>query len=326
MKDTEAARTKNAGVTYAGVDVSKGTLDIDAGDLGVTKVANTPMEVRKALAALGRKAGAGRPLQVCFESTGPYAGTLLAECQAKGIPCSVLNPSLVAHFAKSVAPAKTDAIDAGVIRRYAQARRPEPAQPVRKALAVLDELILSREAVMKNAVMLRSMLETVRHPAAAKPIRRTIAFNEKRIAEYDRLIAEAVKADEETAGLVGALSAVKGVGVLTAAKIVSGMPEIGRLGRRKAARLAGLAPRTQESGTWRGKSRIGGGRGHVREALFMPATVAIRHDPEAGRVHGRLTARGKPYKVALTAVMRRLICHLDSVARAYYAKREQAQG
>jgi len=313
MKDTQVA--------YIGIDVSKETLDIDAGEFGAMKITNTPMEVRKALKALARKAGAERTPQACFESTGPYTGALIAECQAGALRYSVLNPHKVACFAKSVAHAKTDAMDASVIRRYAEAKRPAPARPPRKALAELDEIILAREATMKTLVTLRSVLETVKAPAAAKPVKRTAAFLEKKVAGYDRLIAEAVRADAETSGLVGALSGVKGVGTLTAAKIAAWMPEIGTLGRRGAAALTGLAPHTRESGKWKGRARTGGGRKHVRNALYMPATVAIRHNPHMKRVYEGFMAKGTPYKIAITAVMRRLICHLESVAKAYYARR-----
>ena len=313
---------KTADVVYVGIDISKETLDMDAGELGARKIANSPLEVRKTLAAIAQRTQADKMLQVCFESAGPYTGALIAQCQAAGLRYSILNPYKVKCFAKSLAQAKTDAIDARIIRLYSQVKRPAPTPAPRKVLAELDTLVLAREAVMKSVVALRSTLETLQG-AATKPLRRIIAFNEKKIAEYDRLIAEAVETDAEVSGLVGALSEVKGVGTLTAVKVVSGMPEIGRLGRRKAAALVGLAPHTRESGKWKGKARIGGGRKQVRTALFMPATTAIRYNPEMKRIHAHLMAKGKPYKVALTAVMRRLICHLDSVAKDYYAKRKE---
>ena len=133
-------------VVYIGIDVSKDTLDIDAGELGSTKIANAPAEVRKALGGISRRAQ-GRPLHACFESTGPYHGALAAECPAMGIAHSVLNPCKVACFAKSVANAKTDRIDA-------QARRPKPTPPPSATTAALDELVLAREATMRDGVLL----------------------------------------------------------------------------------------------------------------------------------------------------------------------------
>ena len=317
MKDTVSV--------YTGIDVSKETLDIDAGELGASRIANTPAEIRKALKGIVRRAGAGVRVHACFESTGRYHAALEEECRRAGIAHSVLNPYKVACFAKSVAHAKTDAIDASVIRRYAQVRRPEPAPPQSGASAALGTLLLLREAVVKANVALRLVLGTVKCASSAKPVRKAVACNEKQVAEYDRLIAGAVRADTEISGLVGALSGVKGVGELTAAKVAAWMPEIGTLGRRRAAALAGIAPRTRESGKWRGQGRIGGGRKGVRDALFMPATAARRHDPHMRRAYEKLMAKGKPYKVALSAVMRMLLCRLDGVARDYRARRKAEQ-
>jgi len=312
---------RNTEVVYIGIDVSKETLDMDAGDFGIMKIKNTPAEVRKALTAIARKAQ-GKPLHACFESTGSYHGTLASECPVMGIAYSILNPYKVMCFAKSVAHAKTDAIDASVIRRYAQVRRPAPTPPPRKALVNLDEHLLARESIMKGTVALRCVLATLKTPAAGKPLKRVIASNERKIAEYDRLIAEAVKADAGVAGLADALATVKGVGGLTAAKLVAWMPELGTLGRRKAAALAGLAPHTRESGKWKGKSRTGGGRRHVRTALYMCATSAICANPQMKAFYERLVARGVIKMVALTATIRRLLCHLESVAKNYYAQRK----
>ena len=313
MKDTQ--------VVYIGIDVSKGTLDIDTRDFGAMRIANTPVEVRKALSALARKAGPEGTPQVCFESTGPYTGALVAECQAKAIAYSILNPHKVACFARSVAHAKTDRADASAIRRYAEVKRPAPARPPGKALARLDEFILAREATVKSLVALKSVLGTITDPAVMKHTRRIVAILERKVAGFDRLIAEAVQADAEISGLVGALGGVKGVGALTAAKAAAWMPEIGTPGRRKAAALTGLAPHTRESGQWKGKAGTGGGRKHVRDALYMAALSAITHDPVQEGFYRRLRDRGAPGKVALTAVMRKLVCHLDAVARAHYARR-----
>ena len=313
---------KRAGVVYIGIDVSKETLDIDAGDLGTMKISNEPAEIRKALRGFIRKAGGG-PLQACLESTGPYIRDLVAQCRAAGLPCSVLNPYKVACFAKSVAQAKTDRIDAALIRRYAEVRRPAPSREPPKAAIALDKLVQARARLARSLAELECAIEYMDCPVVRKVQGRTVKFLGKQVAECDRLIAEAAEADAEVGGLVGALDAVTGMGTLTAATIVGAMPEIGTLGRRRVASLAGLAPRTRESGKWKGKARIGGGRKQVRDALFMPATVAIRHDPVMRRLHEREIAKGKPYKVAITAAMRRLLCHLESVAKSYRAKHSE---
>ena len=313
------------GVVYIGVDVSKDTLDIDAGDLGASRIRNAPADIRRALAALARKADPGTRPHVCFEHTGPYTAALAAACQAQALPHSILNPYKVSCFAKAVASAKTDRIDAAVIRRFAESGEPEPAPPPSKARAGLDELIAARDLAVRGLAACRALLATLTSPCAIRRVRRDIAAAGRSVAGYGRLIGEAVAADGELAGLTAALETVKGVGALTAARLAAWMPELGALGRRRAAKLAGLAPYTRQSGKWKGHTWIGGGRKRVRDALFMPATVARTHDPHLRRIYDGLRARGKPYKVAMTAVMRRFICHLDAVARAYYAGRGDAK-
>ena len=312
-------------VAYIGIDVSKETLDIDAGEFGgAMKIKNAPADIRKALKAIAGKAKkAQKPPHACFESTGRYGDELAQACRATGTACSVLNPYKIACFAKSIAHAKTDALDASLIRRYAQVRKPEPAPPPNKSAAELGNLLL-RGTLVNAGVLLRAALSSVpgaARAAAGKPARAAIASNEKQIKEYDRLIAETVKADAELSELCEALRAVKGVGELTAAKLAAWLPEIGTQGRRRAAALVGLAPRTRESGKWKGLSKIGGGRKAVRDAIFMPATSARRHDPRMKAAYDKLIARGKPPKAAQAAVMRMLVCRLESVAKTHRENR-----
>jgi transposase len=316
---------KQSGVVYIGIDVSKDTLDIDAGDYGVSKIRNAPAEIRRALAALARKAGPGSTPHVCFES-GSYTDALVAACRAQPLPHSVLNPYRVSCFSKALAGAKTDRIDAGIIRRFAAEKAPRPAPPPSKAAAGLDKLLAARGTLRKATAACQNALGTLgKCPGAAGLIAKAVAQNRALTARLDRLIAEAVAADGELAGLTAALETVKGVGPLTAATLAAWMPELGALGRRGAAKLAGLAPYTRQSGKWKGHTWTGGGRKHVRDALFMPATVARMHDPHLRRVYDGLRARGKPYMVAMTAVMRKLIVRLDAAARAYRAGRGDAK-
>ena len=309
------------GVVYIGIDVSKETLDVNAGGLGAMRIKNSPADIRKALGALARKAAdAGLAPHVCHESTGAYTDALAGACRAAGMPRSVLNPYKVALFARAVAHAKTDRIDAAVIRRYAEANPPAPTVDPRPAVAKLRALTRTRDKLVRTAGRIRPALKTVADPDAAKALRQALAAVDKAVAALDARIAEAAAADPETAGLVKALTAIDGIGALTAAKVLGGMPGLGTLGRRKAPALAGLAPRTRESGTWKGKARTGGGRGHVREALYMPALTAATRKGPLTAFYVRLTAAGKPAKVALTAVMRKLICRMDAVAAGYYAR------
>jgi transposase len=309
---------KQADVVHIGIDVAKDSLCISTGAHGAVTVPTTPAQIRKALRAAAREAG-GRPLHVCFEATGPYTRALAAECRAAGIAHSVLNPHLVRCFAKSMGAAKTDPVDAEMIRRYAGEKRPAPAPEPREAQQRVRRLVTARDAVVKGARSLASVLETLGDTPEGRRIRLAVRHLERQAAALEAEVAGALEADAETAGLAAALSAVKGVGTLTAAAVIAHAPEVGTLGRRGAARLAGLAPVTQKSGPWVGRAKIEGGRKGLRDALYMPATSARRHNPGVRRFYDRLRAAGKPQKVAQAAVMRKLFCHLDAVARAYYA-------
>lgn len=311
MKDTEIA--------HVGVDVSKASLSIDAGTLFTGEIPNTPAKIRSALGRLVKRIEPGKTLHVCLEATGPYGEAVLEECHRAGIRVSVLNPAKVRLYAKAVSEsAKTDLIDARMIRLFAEARKPDPAPPPSKARKTLRELLLAREALSGTLVQFAGTLESV-GDEAAKAVEKSAAAIRKQIKILDAAIRRTLKEDEQLCGLSCALAEIEGVGTLTAAKIVAWVPEIGTLGRRRATSLAGLAPFTRQSGTWKGKSFIGGGRSMVRRALFMPATVAKIHNPVLKAVYERLRQNGKPYKVALTAIMRRLFCHMDAVAAAWLA-------
>ena len=311
-------------IVYIGVDVSKESLSFDAATMFVGDIPNTSAKIQAVLRKLAKKAGEATTLHVCLEATGPYGELLLDECHKAGIRASVLNPAKVRLYAKAISEsAKTDPIDARVIRLFAETRKPEPAPPSSAACKNLRKLVLAREALSKTLAQLAGTLESVDGPAA-KSLRNLAAAAEKEIAALDAVIARTLKEDARLNGLSSALCEIKGIGILTSAKIIALVPEIGTLGRRRATALAGLAPFTRQSGKWKGRSFIGGGRSEVRRALFMPATSARIHDPIQKAFYEKLTAKGKPYKVALTAIMRKLFCHMDSVAARWLEEQEAA--
>lgn len=302
-------------VAYVGVDVSKDTLSIDAGTTFTGTVANTAQAIRGLLRKVAKRIGGEHSLLVCFESTGPYGEQLFLECCEAGVPACVLNPAQVRQYAKAMSEsAKTDPIDARVIRLFAECRRPKPTPPPSRAAVSLRKLVLVRNALMKSIVQLSGTLDSVATDEAGKVLAKAVADLRKRVKELDAKIAEAVAGDERLSGLVGALSEIEGVGVLTAATVVALVPEIGTLGRRRSAAIAGLAPFTRDSGRFKGKTFVSGGRAEVRRSLFMPATVAIRFNSVPKAAYAALRKNGKPYKVALTAVMRRLFAHMDATA------------
>lgn len=314
---------KDPKTVYIGVDVSKDSLRFDSENLLVGEVPNTASKIRAALGNLQKKAGEGNVLHICLEATGPYGELLLGECHRAGIRVSVANPAKVRHYAKAISQsAKTDPIDARVIRLFAQACDPHPTPPPSEAAVQLRKLVLAREALTKCSTELCGTLDSVEGCQAAKILKKEIASIKKHIAQLEDQIHETLQSDEKLGGLSEALCEIKGVGTITAAAILAYAPEIGTLGRRQAGALAGLAPYSRDSGRFKGKTFISGGRRQVRCALFMSATVARRYNPVLKAIYERLIANGKPYKVALTAIMRRLFCHMDSVAAKWLAQHD----
>ncbi len=313
MKDTKTV--------YIGVDVSKDFLRFDSENLLVGEVPNTAPKIRAALGKLQKKVGEGNVLHLCLEATGPYGELLVGECHQAKIRVSVLNPAKVRHYAAAIAEsAKTDPIDARVIRLFAQARNPHPTPPPSEASVLLRKLILAREALVRSSIELCGTLDSVEGCQAAKSVKKMIAAIKKQVAQLDTQIQETLQSEAKLRGLAEALCEIQGVGPTTAAAILAYTPELGTLGRRRAGALAGLAPYIRDSGRFKGKTFISGGRPQVRRALFMSATVARRYNPILKSVYERLIANGKPYKVALTAIMRRLFCYMDAVAAKWLAQ------
>jgi transposase len=306
---------------HIGVDVSKDSLRLNGETLIDGGILNKALPIRSTLKNLQKKVGEGKILHICLEATGPYGELLANECHKLGIRVSVLNPAKVRHYAKAISEtAKTDPIDARVIRLFAQTKEPQPTLPPSEAQVTLRKLVLTREALSKSVTQLCGTLESVEGSEAGKILKQAIESLRKKIDKLEKHIKETATKDDHISGLIAALAQIEGVGELTAAKIVALVPEIGTLGKRRAAAITGLAPYTRDSGRFKGKTFISGGRTQVRCALFMPATVARTHNPVLKAVYKKMRENGKPYKVAMTAIMRRLFCYMDSVAAKFLAQ------
>jgi transposase len=302
-------------VVYVGVDVAKDSLSVDMAGGFTGPVENTTEAVRGLLKKVEKHCGDAHTACICFEATGPYGERLFLECCQAGVRASMLNPAKVRQFAKAMSEsAKTDPIDALMIRLFAESRKPEPTPPPSAGLLAVRKLVVARNMLIQSVVQLSGTQETTAGSPAGDILAQAIGELRGRIKDLDGQIALALAGDEQLAGLVNALSDIDGVGKLSATKMVALVPELGTLGRRRAAALAGLAPFTRDSGRCKGKTFISGGRAEVRRALFMPATVAITHNPVLRAAYRNLRKNGKPYKVAITAIMRRLFQHMDAVA------------
>lgn len=295
-----------------GIDVSKDRLDV-----AVYPSQEAFFVARNAggLEVLVARLKALGPLIVALEATGGFETVVTATLAAVGVPVAVVNPAQVRAFAKALGQrAKTDPIDALVIARFAGATRPEPRALPDVETQLLADLVQRRRQIIE--MIGAESQRAKRAPARLKKsIARLLKALEKELASVDTDIDDAVRGSPIWREKEDLLQSVPGVGPAISRTLIAEMPELGRLDRKEIAALAGLAPYTRQSGQWRGKSFIGGGRISVRTALFMGAMVAKKHNPLLKAFFDRLVAAGKPKMVALIAVARKLLTILNAILR-----------
>jgi transposase len=273
---------------------------------------NTAAGRRRLLKLLAAHPGA----HIVCEATGGYERAVVAALHEAKLPVSVLNPARVRHFARAQGQrAKTDHIDAAVLSAYGQALQPKATAPRTESEQQLAELVRRRVQVLEILVAQRQQAERLTLPALRRQAQSLVRRLERELeqieAQLQKLRAHATTLDAR----VQKLEAITGVGALTALGVLAELPELGTLNRREAAALAGLAPHPRESGQWHGRRSIGGGRAPVRRALYMAALVAARSNRVLKAFYQRLRAAGKPAKVALTAVMRKLIVLMNHILK-----------
>ena len=296
---------------HTGLDIAKLNLQLHLAGR-VHDLPNTTAGHRRLLKLLAAQPG----VQVVCEATGGYERDVVAALHDAKVPVSVLNPARVRHFARAQGQrAKTDHIDAAVLSAYGQALQPKPTAPRTEQEQQLTELIRRRVQVLEILVAQRQQSERLTLPVlrrqAQSLVRRLERDLEQIEAQLKALRTQATALDER----VQKLEAITGVGTITALGVLAELPELGMLNRRQAAALAGLAPHPRESGQWHGRRSIGGGRAPVRRALYMAALVAARSNKPLKEFYQRLRAAGKPAKVALTAVMRKLIVLMNHLLK-----------
>jgi transposase len=295
-----------------GIDVAKDRLDVA---VRPTREAFVVERNASGLEQLVERLKPLAPSLVVLEATGGFETVAAAALAAAALPVVIVNPAQVRAFAKAVGQrAKTDPIDAAVIAHFAEATKPEPRPLPDAATRQLADLIARRRQIvdMIGAERQREKRATAR---IRKSIARLIKALEKELASVNGDIDDAVRGSPAWRDKENLLASVPGIGPIVARTLIADLPELGRLDRKKIAALAGLAPFTRQSGQWRGRSFIGGGRTSVRCALFMAAMAARRHNPILKTFFLRLVAAGKPRMVALIAVARKLITILNAVLR-----------
>jgi transposase len=298
---------------FVGIDVSKARVDVHVRPDGAAFGCATDAE---GLATLIARLKPLSPCLVVLEASGGYEGVVAAALAEAGLPLAIVNPRQVRQFAGAIGRlAKTDAIDAAVIAHFAQAVRP-PVRPLPDDLAIrLAELMARRRqlVVMINAEKQR--LAKARDRVAQSSFRAVIKRLEAERARIDKAIDQLIKASPVWCAKQDLLKSVPGIGDIVARTLIAELPELGQVDRRQIAALAGIAPINRDSGRYRGKRKIQGGRVAVRAPLYMACLVAIRHNPALKSFYRRLREAGKPARLALVATMRKLLTILNAILR-----------
>jgi transposase len=296
-----------------GIDVSKDRLDVhvlpEAIAFAVARDGKGVAEWIERLRPLG-------PRVVAVEATGGFETVVAAALAGAGLPLVVVNPAQVRHYAQAIGKrAKTDPIDAALIARFAHDTKPEVRPLPDEATQLLADLVARRRQIIEMIVAEKNRERRTAVKRIKKSIARLIAALEKELAEIDAEIDTGVRGSPAWREKEDLLASVPGVGSVTARALIAELPELGSLDNKRIASLAGLAPYTRQSGQWKGKSMIGGGRKSVRSALFLAALVASRHNPVLKDFRDRLVATGKPKMVAVIAVARKLLTILNAILR-----------
>ena len=297
-----------------GIDISKDHLDVfTLPDAAGERFSNSAV----GLSALLKWIGSTTPVaRVVYEATGAYHRLLEATLAPAGLPLSKINPRQARRFAEAAGVlAKTDRVDATMLARFGVALAPAPTPLRGEALDEIRELHLARRALVKDRTAAKNRQAVARLPVLKHQLARRLQQIDRQLKVIDAEIDRRIQADPDLSERMNILTSIPGISTITAIAILVEMPEIGQLTAKQAASLAGLAPMTRQSGTWRGRAAIRGGRATLRQALYMPALVAMRFNPDLKAKYQSLIAIGKPAKVAITALMRKLIVIANALVR-----------
>lgn len=300
-----------AAAVYIGMDVSKATLDICVSDGETWQAANDD----GAMEALCARIAALHPTLIVLEATGGYELRAAAALAAAGLPVAVVNPRQVRSYARSVGQlAKTDRIDARILARFAAAVQPE-ARPLPEAETREIEALITRRRQLVAMITAEANRLSAAPSITRNEIKTHIAWLRRQQAKIDETIDDRVRRSPIWRAKDDLLRSVPGIGSKTSSTLLAMLPELGTLNSKQIAALVGVAPLNQDSGTFRGRRRVYGGRVRVRTALYMAALVASRYNPVLKDFYGRLRAAGKPAKVALVACMRKLLIIVNAMVR-----------
>lgn len=305
---------------YVGIDVSRDRLDVSVGGTGeVWQVGNDVVGralVRERLVALA-------PAKVVLEATGGLERAVAVGLEAARLPVVVVNPRQVRDFARAAGRlAKTDVIDAQMLARFGKVMQPPVRELPDAQTQALRGVVTRRRQVV---AMLTAERNRVAQAATAvqsqatgwvrRQVQRHIAGLQRQLEAVDRQLKKLVQASLVWRAQEHLLSSVPGIGAVTVASLLAELPELGTLNRKQIAALVGVAPHNRDSGSYRGKRSVWGGRASVRACLYMATLVATRYNTVIQAFYTRLCEAGKPKKVALTACMRKLLTILNHMLR-----------
>jgi len=305
------------GKIFVGIDVCKAWLDVAA--VGTSEPADVPNRVdneERARAALIEQLARLGPHLVVLEASGGWETALAGELCAAGVPVSVVNPKRVRDFARAAGVlAKTDRLDAQVLAAFGQRMQPQVHALPDEAQQEIAELVDRRAQLVAMRAQEKNRLGTVK-PVARKSVRQHIDWLDAQIKQLDRELDSRLKDSPVYKQRYDLLDSIPGVGRVTISTFLGRLPELGTLDRKRAAALVGVAPFADDSGKRRGQRYIQGGRAGVRSVLYMATLTATRCNPAIKQLYQRLQTAGKPYKVVLTACMRKLLTIMNAILKS----------
>jgi len=295
--------------TYAGIDIAKHGFDLAfEPKRKLQHFDNNAKGITQCCKQLKRR----KPELIVMEPTGGYEVAPLIALQDAGLDVAVVNARRIREFARAAGRlAKTDKLDAEILARYGAVIKPEPQEPLDEQSRTLKALVARRHQLVTMHTAEVNRLEHASGTGVRESIDTVIETLENQTEKIEQQIADQIESQPELRNKTEQLQSTPGIGVTTAALLVTELPELGRLNRRQIAALVGVAPINRDSGTYRGKRMTGGGRRDLRARLFMPTLSAIRFNPAIGNFYRRLLNKGKAKMTAVIAAMRKLLTILN---------------
>jgi transposase len=298
---------------FVGIDVSKSHVNVHILPTGETdRTTRSP----DALIALAQRLRERSPERVVMEATGGLESLVAAHLGAAALPVSIVNPRQVRSFAHAFGQlAKTDRIDAKILARFAETVKP-PIRPLpTESEQQFGDLVARRRQLIQMCSAEKNRLKQDPGERVRRSLEDSISFLNEQLEDLDDELDQVVKSSPMWRETHDLLKSVPGIGDATARTLLADLPELGQLNRREIAKLVGVAPINRDSGFFRGKRTIIGGRSAVRASLYMAALTASQHNPRLRDFYQRLKKAGKKHKVALVAVMRKLLTTLNAMVK-----------